>query len=565
MKKEKFHVRTRAQESSNAIERMYITMRHLFNRGFYKPMGISGETLREALLVLRPEIYGSIADEKAELEGLLYVIDRLPYGIEECRFINLTSNEGYTDSHFEVIIPSKRRRNCYRIDNEQMNIEITRGRSEIYDILTHLTFLFIESHKISKRVLIDEKGNTTRDWQKLEVAVLTEDKLTLKEREVAITHTANILGRTFEQIKLAYTKFATPQQPERFLHIIYWLGKLAIDEVVFNNKRTVTFSPVLRERLGHHIHGEMWANTIKETLEKHNLLARPIHIISANLHSVMNTLYAPLALKPTKSEKNIFVTYENLSNPENESLRKKVTVKALEQGMIFIKDTSGTNIDVQIFDTAKLDLEALDLGVKNPDADKEAPVLFVMDYAFGEQAYETIDELLKPYKSQKEDILLNVESVSIMGKAGILEGGKGDIMIPSAHIFEGTADNYPFKNKLCKSDFEGEGLDVYEGTMISVLGTSLQNKDILKFFHNSTWNVIGLEMEGAHYQKAIQAASKVRRSINPEVKVRYAYYASDNPLVTGSTLASGGLGTSGVKPTYLITRKILQQIFNKSS
>jgi hypothetical protein len=35
-----------------------------------------------------------------------------------------------------------------------------------------------------------------------------------------------------------------------------------------------------------------------------------------------------------------------------------------------------------------------------------------------------------------------------MGKAGILEGGKGDIMIPSAHINEGTADNYPFENEL---------------------------------------------------------------------------------------------------------------------
>ncbi|HEX9827796.1 MAG TPA: hypothetical protein VGA80_14450, partial [Flavobacteriaceae bacterium] len=150
MDNKRHHERTRAQESSNAIERMYITMRHLFNRGFYKPMGVSGETLREALLLLRPEIYGSIGEEKAELEGLLYVIDRLPQGIEECTFINLTSDEGYSNSHFKPIIPPKRRRNCYRIDDEQINIEITRGRSEIYDILTHLTFLFVESHKISK-------------------------------------------------------------------------------------------------------------------------------------------------------------------------------------------------------------------------------------------------------------------------------------------------------------------------------------------------------------------------------------------------------------------------------
>ncbi|TYB78741.1 DUF6909 family protein [Bizionia myxarmorum] len=562
MNKKKHHARTRAQESSNAIERMYITMRHLFNRGFYKPMGVSGETLREALLLLRPEIYGSIVDEKAELEGLLYVVDRLPQGIEECMFINLTSDEGYSNSHFKPIIPPKRRRNCYRIDDEQMNIEITRGRSEIYDILTHLTFMFVESHKISKRVLIDESGGTTRDWIKLEKAVLANKKLTQNEREVAITHTANILGRTFDELSFVYGQFQTPEQPERLLHIVYWLGKLAIEEVINNNKRTITFSPVLRERLGHHIHGEIWADNIKNTLYKNDLLKRPIHIISANMHSVMNTLYTPTALKSMLAKKTIFQVYEELSKKENETLRDKVTNQALQNGMIYIPDASGTNIDVQIFDTAKLDLSKTDLDIHATDEKSEMPIIFVMDYAFGEQAYETIDELLKPALIDSKSIHLNIASVSIMGKAGILEGGKGDIMIPSAHIFEGTADNYPFVNELSKADFEGDGLAVFEGSMITVLGTSLQNKDILKFFYNSTWHVIGLEMEGAHYQKAIQSASKVRKTINPDVKVRYAYYASDNPLETGGTLASGGLGTSGVKPTYLITRKILQQIFN---
>ena len=113
---------------------------------------------------------------------------------------------------------------------------------------------------------------------------------------------------------------------------------------------------------------------------------------------------------------------------------------------------------------------------------------------------------------------------------------------------------------LKKSHFEGEDVNVCKGAMITVLGTSLQNKDILKFFNNSTWNVVGLEMEGAHYQKAIQSASKIRHSISPKVKVQYAYYASDNPLKTGGTLASGGLGTTGVKPTYLITEKMLNLI-----
>lgn len=555
--------RTRAQESSSAIERMYITMRHLFNRGFYKPMGVSGDTLREALLILRPEIYGSVAEEKVELNGLLYVIDRLPYGIEECRYINLTSEEGYKNSHFKAIVPPKRRRNCYRIDEEQMNIEITRGRSEIYDILTHLTFLFIESHKIMNRVVINEQGNVTRDWQKLEKAVLSSKDLTKAEREVALTHTANILGRTFEEVSSVYSGFSCIENKERFLHIIYWLGKLAIQESIEDNKRIVTFSPVLRERLGHHIHGEIWANTIKNKLEQLDLLERPIHIISANMHSVMNTLYVPIALKTELKNKKIFDVYESLSNKANDSLRAKVQKIALQQGMTYIEDQSGANINVQIFDTLLYTQGKLKELIANIE-DKNKPVIIVMDYAFGEQAYETMDELLKPYINKNNTKThIDVKSISIMGKAGILEGGKGDIMIPSAHVFEGTADNYPFKNELKKEELEGNGIDIYDGAMITVLGTSLQNRDILKFFHDSTWNVIGLEMEGAHYQKAIQSASKLRSSISPEVKVRYAYYASDNPLETGSTLASGGLGTSGVKPTYLITEKIIEQIFKE--
>lgn len=552
--------RTRAQESSAAIERMYITMRHLFNRGFYKPMGVSGETLREALLQLRPEIYGSIADEKVELNGLLYVIERLPIGIEECRYINLTSDEGYSNSHFEAIVPLKRRRNCYRIDDEQMNIEITRGRSDIYDILTHLTFIFVESHKIKDRILIDDEDRLSRDWLKLEQAVRSDEPLSLNEREITVSHVSNILGRTFSEINSIYDQFATAEDPDRFLRVIYWLGKLALEESLENNKRTITFSPILRERLGHHIYGEIWADQIKSELVRLQLIHRPIHIISANMHSVMNSIFATEVLKDKLKGKPAIEIYEELSKAGNGSLRALVSERASKEGMLFLPDSSGTNIDVQIFDTAKIDFKKSTFpNAQLPDNDNEKPVIIVMDYAFGEQAYETIDELLKPYH---KDIYLNVESVSVMGKAGILVGDKGDIMIPTAHVNEGTGDNYPFDNELTVEMFEGNDIPVFGGTMVTVLGTSLQNKDLLKFFHDSTWKVIGLEMEGAHYQKAIQSASKIRNSINKDVKVRYAYYASDNPLETGSTLASGGLGTTGVKPTYLITIKILEQIFN---
>jgi hypothetical protein len=58
--------------------------------------------------------------------------------------------------------------------------------------------------------------------------------------------------------------------------------------------------------------------------------------------------------------------------------------------------------------------------------------------------------------------------------------------------------------------FEGNDISVFAGPMVTVLGTSLQNRDLLKFFMNQLGGN-GLEMEGSYYQKAIQSASKIRK------------------------------------------------------
>ena len=557
--------RTRAQESRAAIERLYIVMRHLFNRGYYKPFGVSGSALRDALHILSPEIYGSINDpDKVELDGLVYVIERLPRGIEECRFVKLTSEEGYGHSRFEVIIPAKRRRNCYRIDDEQMFIEVTRGRSEIYDILTHLTFMYIEAEKIKNRAL-NEKGEKTREWQKLEKVATGSVTIDDHNRELAYSYLSTILGRTFEETEKAQSRFQQAGGANDLFHVVYWLGKIALEEATLDHDRTISFTATLRERIGHHIYGERWANVIKQRLQEHDLLQRPIHVVSANLHGLLNSLFAFGALKKMPGGwKSIETTALELSKAKNLELNEKVRDYAESRSVHFIDDPSGTNISVQIIDTAQLDTKNLapELDIDEAFIKKEQPVILVMDYAFGEQAYELMDELLKPYEHKGIEAPMPVTSISIMGKAGILTGGKGDIMIPNAHIFEGTADNYPIENDFSAAEFEGSEVDAYEGPMITVFGTSLQNRDILRYFKSSSWGVIGLEMEGAHYQKAIQAASKIRKNIDRDVTLRYAYYASDNPLITGGTLASGSLGAVGVKPTYLITLNFLSKILN---
>lgn len=553
--------RTRAQESRAAIERLYITMRHLFMRGTYKPMGVSGESLVSSLLVLSPEIYGLVIDEeKIELDGLLYVMERLPKGIEECRFVRLISREGYEHSDFLTLVPSRRKRNCYRVDDDQMYVEMTRGKSDIYDILTHLTFLYIESEKIRKNST-DHKGRINLNWEMLEKIVEKERKGEDFDSEAACSYLSHITGRTFDETHQAIEKFSNSSNSNSLFSIIYHLGKLSIDEFLHEKDREISFSATLRERVGHHVYGELWATRIKSVLDDQGLLQRPIHIISANLHSVVNTIYGHQALG-LKSYEEIEKVAMDISVNDKKNKGKEIQAFANKNGFIDLPDLSGTNIGAQIIDTAQMGKDTIIPGISLPKEDKNKPVIVVMDYAFGEQAYECFDELLKPYDKDGKSIPLDVVSASIMGKAGILEGNKGDIMIPNSHVFEGTADNYPFKNELKKADFEGFGLGVYEGPMITVLGTSLQNKDVLTYFLESSWKAAGLEMEGAHYQKAIQSASKIRNSIRKNVKVLYAYYASDNPLETGSTLASGALGMEGVRPTYLITYKILEKLFS---
>lgn len=553
---------SRARETTEAIERIYVSMRHLFYRGFFKPSGVSGDSIRSLLKIINPEIYGTMnVPNKVELDGLLYVLDRLPEGIEECAFIHLTSDEGFDKGSFEPIVPKKRRRNCYRIDEHQMNIEVLLGRSEIYDILTHLTFLYIEADKIRNiAFLIDEDGEPKRSWKIIEQVAKGEKKFSRKEKEVALIHLSSLLGRTFEETLNAYNNFGEDNNPDRLFKIIYHLGKVSFDDLKQVREREIHFSAILKERVGHHYFGEKWANHVKQVLGDNDLLNRPLHIISANMHSVKNMLFANDALKKKNTKEVDYSLYEEISNKKE--LRDKVLDYAISKEMIYIDDNSGSNIDVQLIDLSKVDLKNspfANSGYKGDD------VLMVFDYAFGEQAYEVMDELLRPFEYEGNVYTMNVKSVSIMGKAGILTGEKGDIMIPTSHIFEGTADNYPFENALKLEDFQDDELRAFEGSMITVLGTSLQNKDILTYFMTTSWKSIGLEMEGAHYQKAIQVASKIRKHISEDLFVMYAYYASDNPLETGSTLSSGGLGLTGVKPTYLITLRILEKILQSST
>ncbi len=555
---------TKSQKARNSVRTIKTTIDALALRGYYKPSGQSGQTLADALRLLSPEIYGTMNDPRIiELKGLEYVIDRLPRGIENCNRIILTAREEFANTAFELIVPPKRRRACYLISEKEICFVITRGFSEIYDLLTHVTFMNNEAEKIYHQMK-DRNGDMTREWKRLEETVLGGQDLSGDSLDKALWNLSIILGRTMHETKESYEyleRYAKGEKKHVLLNIIHSLGKRVEEEVSSReNELQITFTPSLQDILGNQSYSRRWADDIKKKINALGLEGRPIHIISANMHSVLNLIYGYGALYGLSRARADMDVYDFVVKTKNEM----DTIKAYAEvrGFYELPDRSGTHIDCQIIDTAKIKGIPFhpDLRFAAEWAADEAPVIFVMDYAFGTQAFEAMDELLDPFKDKESSNRFDIRSISVMGKAGILNGKKGDIMLATSHVFEGTSDNYIFESDIGREDF-GTDIPVYVGPVVTVVGTSLQNRDLLRRFQASSWKAIGLEMEGGHYQKAISAAM-VRGHIRKDVKLRYAYYASDNPLVSGQTLASGSMGEEGIKPTYMITKVILERILS---
>lgn len=555
---------SKSQKARIAIRTFKILADSLTLQGSYNPSGRIGEKLAEALKQLSPEIYGSMTDTRVvELQGLEYVFDRMPKGIEKCTRITLTAQEDFQDTSFAKIIPLKRRRVSYAVSEKEYCFVITTGKSEIYDILTHITFLNIEAWKIYRQVCNRAEG-VSSEWTELERIVSIEDSLIGEELEQAIWNLSIILGRTYKETRETYEYLEHTRREHNtnsgLFAIIYGIGRRVMEEQSSKkNELVVYFTPSLHEMIDHQTHAALWASSLKWTLTRLHLEGRPIHVVSANMHSMRNLLYGPGTLVAAGEvvPDDVYAMVRAVRDRETE-----VEEYATNHGFTFKGDESGSTIDVNIMDLSKLDQHHLhpSLKINYPFLKEIAPVLLVIDYAFGTQAFDIMDELLNPESYDGVIKSLNIKSISIMGKAGVLPGKKGDIMLATAHVMEGTADNYMVENDLTAADFDST-VTVHVGPMVTVLGTSLQNRDVLQRFHSSAWRAVGLEMEGGHYQRAISGAI-IQGHIPAKMKTRYAYYASDNPLVSGQTLASGPMGDEGIVPTYMISKVILEKIAN---
>lgn len=485
-----------------------------------------------------------------DVDALAYTTERLPQGIHRIREVLVQADVPDKLPQMAGIARLEtpaRRRATFQVGDEIVIIVAREGVTELLDLVSLLTSYSIEAQKIAALLLGTELLETVRGFSG-----------DLPERNRLLARMAFQLGTTDDQI-VRLDALWGGQLLERLVCLVdhppHFLVRLHRD-----------YSPeaaVARARL--------WARRIHQTVGEFCPADAPVHILSSNTHSTVNLLSAFVRRHadavwawaraesvyrehlPVERTENLlyFVVREWLKAFPERRLEKAES--ELAHGIHELEDVYHVGLYAQVMDLSRVDLGAVDprLHLDAEALARDRPVLINFEYAFGEQAGIVVDQLFRELKGR-------VASFSIMGKAGTVVGERGGVMLPTWLLKEGSNDVYdlPFGNILRPDDFPG--LEVHaDGPMLTVLGTILQNDEMLRRYRDE-WGILGLEMEGIPYVRALRQCQK-RGVLRPDLKVAVGYYASDAPLVPGESL-SRELSLEGVNATYAINAAILNRL-----
>jgi Family of unknown function (DUF6909) len=540
-----------------AVEKFVILVRH---GAICSRLEIS--QLLSAYRDMQPSLHRHCnTEDVVDIEAVLYAADRLPASIFQVKEILIQADvpdKLPEMAGLEKLSTDARRRPTFQVGDDVIIVVAREGRTELLDLITLLCTYQLEANKIADLL----RGTAVYG----DIAqVLQDDSHSLEDRNRLLARLAFELGTTDDLI-VALDK--------------NWNGEL-LERLHFLTNNPPRF--VARLHRDYSIEAsrsqaKKWATNLKREVEALHCGDGPVHILSSNTHSTVNLL-AGYALQVedevwqwalTKSEHIEYletaertpnITYFLLRDWLKAHPQRKAEKESWEKtmGVCHLADAYYTGVHSQVIELAKVDPTKADPRLQPflSKLQRSHAVLVNFDYAFGEQAGILVEQLFKAFQHR-------VASFSIMGKAGTVVGGRGGVMLPTYLLKEGSRDVYdlPFGNALQESDFSDLNLGKVHsgGPMLTVAGTILQNEKMLLKYRED-WNILGLEMEGIPYIRALHQCLK-RDWVSSDLEVLVGYYASDAPLEVGETLARE-LAFEGLDPTYGLNIAILRTIFKE--
>ncbi|MEL6344002.1 MAG: hypothetical protein AAFV53_12860, partial [Myxococcota bacterium] len=511
--------------------------------------------LLEDYRALHPALHPLLDQQEIDTGALAYAVHRLPAEVTRTTFYFLTPHLPTLyvdpDEKFTPVSTRSRRRYAWQALPGKVHVLLRDGITDITDLLTCLCVYAVEARKIRRRCSTPELLRALYHVQQGDPAV-TEDAL------VEMVH--------LSPEELAGLRAIWPEDFWiRFRDILTHHEDVALEcDFQIDNYNASA--------------AEKWVRQIREVAAKMVNLEDSrlqVHIISSNTHSVGNCLSAFVARRAeailawgrenhpelTESdwrvERDLIYALMRHYIDEVEGAYESCVQEERAAGHHRLRATAFTGIAVDLICAQQLDPSLIDpsLTMQRP----ENPVLIVnVDYAFGQQAEEILANLLFLFGRQ-------VRSVNVLGKAGGLMGGRGDLMLPRATLLQTNDELYPLPNADLDAGLlqrmAGE-LPIHEGPVLTVSGTLLQNRQLLQFYRR-IWKCVGLEMEGSYFARKLISAIEMG-IVRQDVASRFAYYISDVPLDTDENLSARMTPQEGVPPLYAITRTILQQVFDQT-
>lgn len=531
-------------EARLAIEEFETLAKGIILRGYYRPGGESGASLRKLMVLSKPALYPLAGDpDRVDAGALKYVLMRLPDGIWSVRQITVAREiESEVARDFDPVETKARRRPTFRTGAESYVTSFRGGMSDLLDFVSALTCYQIESDKIRARYSayrskLAEDPALYSVWRALD-AVSDGAAPPGEEDRKRLLHELSV------ELRCDYGALKSLDQSldGRLPEVIGCISRAHPRDlkVVFSDRFGLvgTYSRRARE----------WTASLVEAIGRLGLSGAPLHLVSSNTHSLVNVLSPWVGRRAAEAGMG--------GSPDYGALRRLLPGWSCEERMAEDRIAGIHHMSVapgmpacQIVDMSRIDGSMADprLGWNG----RREGVIVNMDYAFGEEGFFIFNEIMEALGGL-------IRSVFIVGKAGTLAGSRGDIMLPSFFVKQGSGEVYDIGNCLRPEDFAGLGdFEVITGgPMLTVAGTFLQNAEVLEYFR-TRWKALGVEMEGIPYAKAVRQAV-LRGRLAEGVQTGIAYYASDAPL--SGDLLSEPMGERGVEPVYAVTLAVVRRM-----
>ena len=501
---------------------------------------------------LNSVLHRGSTSQELDLDALAYVMPRLPGNITSIQTLHMADElpqmfQG-EEQHFHIATQRAKKRKFYEVLSNKVMVSLRDPMTDMVDLITKLCIYGVETRKLRERLLqtnaapalarLAARGSDTAGWPDL----------------------AEILPFSPEQIE-RLEKIFGDSLPRCLYELMAQEGRISL---YFQRSASAHSATAL----------EQWVTLVRKGAAQILGTDDPsevvqVHIISSNTHSVHNCLSPWLhrhsdEIMQWAREMNIPIAGMELPDDQlYQAARAWFSahpVQAEERmqqdrdsGIFRLADVSGTGIEVSLIDANRIQ-GPLDRALPAPGLGRRTLIVNI-DYAYGQQAELIMRSLILLFGKR-------IRSISVFGKSGAVVGTRGDVLLPNQLLMQTDDQLYPVANQdLCPADFLAIGYHrpVHIGTLLTVLGTVMQSREMLSYYRNF-YGAIGMEMEGSFYLREVRRAISLGL-INEDVRLRFAYYTSDTPLEEHASLASNMTPVQGVPAVYAITRAVLRRIF----